>query len=248
MRATKPAEGRQNRVLQEWTSLPAGSNSFTPFCTFHYTIPGARAIHRYRARRFKRVWVWRYRLARGIIPGVDQDQTIYEPKDAAQWLGLSTAGLRRLAGIYERVYGDLPRDARRGRLWPQDALYRLERARMLVQEGSAPSVEAALRFEETGDDAGLYPLPRKAGDANLAALLEELRAINTRLAAIENENRQLREAIEHQNQPEIEAPTDPPEPQNEPESAEPRSSRGTPPQEPETGTQHPWWRRIFSNT
>ena len=92
-------------------------------------------------------------LARDIITAVDQDRTVYEPKDAAEQLGLSPAGLRRLAGIYERVYDDLPRDARRGRLWPQEAIYRLDRARTLVHEGRAPSVEAALRYEDTGDDA-----------------------------------------------------------------------------------------------
>jgi excisionase family DNA binding protein len=42
--------------------------------------------------------------------------------------------------------------------------------------------------------------------------------------------------------PELEAPK---EPQNQPESAENRSDRGTPPQEPERGTERPWWRRLW---
>lgn len=180
---------------------------------------------------------WRYALARGIILGVDQDQTIYEPKDAAQWLGLSGAGLRRLAPIYERVYGDLPRDARRGRLWPQHAIYRLDRARMLVQEGRSPSVEAALRYEETGDDADLYPAPRKPADANLAALLEELRGLRQ---AVERQNALLEE--QGQRLAALEAPNTSPEPRESPESAERSPDRGTYLEEPKAVSSRPWWK------
>ncbi len=41
---------------------------------------------------------------------------------------------------------------------------------------------------------------------------------------------------------ELEAP---PTPHNEPESAEPRSDRGTTPEEQEKPTSRPWWRRMF---
>ena len=38
---------------------------------------------------------------------------------------------------------------------------------------------------------------------------------------------------------------EPSAPQNEPESAAPRSDMGTPPEEPETATERPWWRRMW---
>lgn len=37
----------------------------------------------------------------------------------------------------------------------------------------------------------------------------------------------------------------PGEPRESSESDEPRSDRGIPPEEPEAGTQRPWWRRWF---
>lgn len=45
--------------------------------------------------------------------------------------------------------------------------------------------------------------------------------------------------------PELEAPTSPDRPPDVPESAEPRPDRVGTPQEPETATQRPWWRRMF---
>ncbi len=169
-----------------------------------------------------------------------QDQRVYEAGDVAERLGLSGAGLRRLAPIYERVMGNLPRDRRGGRLWTSEAMGRLERARDMVRGGRAPSVEAALRFEVTGDDVDLYPPPRRPVEANLVALLEELRGLR---AAVEHQNHLLEEqgrrldALEAPEQPSASSKSAP----DASEGSEPRSD----PEGPQTGLQRPWWRRIF---
>jgi hypothetical protein len=78
------------------------------------------------------------------------EQRVYAPGEVAAQLGISGPGLRRLALIYERVYGELPRDPKLGRVWPQEAAERLERARGDVQAGRAVSVEAALAAIRAG--------------------------------------------------------------------------------------------------
>ena len=68
--------------------------------------------------------------------------------------------LRRLAPIYEAVHGPLPwegDDAGDGRrLWPAEAVGRVQDARALVAQGRAKSLESALRALQ-----GV--LPRRAG-------------------------------------------------------------------------------------
>jgi hypothetical protein len=48
-----------------------------------------------------------------------QQKQVYSPHDVAVQLGISTAALRRLAQAYERTFGELARDSRFGRVWPQ---------------------------------------------------------------------------------------------------------------------------------
>lgn len=132
------------------------------------------------------------------------ERRIYHPGDVATRLGISGAGLRRLAAAYERAMGELPRDER-GRVWPEDAIERLERARAAVQEGQAVSVEGALRADDGEGGPDLPATPRRGfyGNAGPAeAILEELRGLrnaveenNRRLAAMEEENRRLRAAL-----------------------------------------------------
>jgi hypothetical protein len=110
----------------------------------------------------------------------------------------------------------------------------------MVRGGRAPSVEAALRFEVTGDDVDLYPPPRRPVEANLVALLEELRGLR---AAVEHQNHLLEEqgrrldALEAPEQPSASSKSAP----DASEGSEPRSD----PEGPQTGLQRPWWRRIF---
>lgn len=124
------------------------------------------------------------------------------PADVAGELGVSSSGLRRLALIYERVYGQLPRDPRLGRMWPAEAVERLALAREEVQAGRAVSIEATLSAAR----AGVEPRPpvQRPQDPPepVEALLRELRSLrgavegmSGRLEALERENRELREAV-----------------------------------------------------
>lgn len=148
-----------------------------------------------------------------MLAGVtgSEPRRVFEPRDVAARLGMSVAGLRRLAHAYERVHGELPRDER-GRLWPEEAVEELERARNVVRSGRSVSVEAALQgaILPEGSEGQATPTRPGAGDlVALAELLEELRGLREaveqqnellreqgeRLAAIERENRELRAAL-----------------------------------------------------
>ncbi len=115
------------------------------------------------------------------------------PAQVAERLGISAAQLRKYAPIYEELFGPLPRDARGRRVYPQEAVARLEAARARIQEGRAESIRAALaQLEEA-----LTP----AGTAD--SILEELRRIRAvleayreRLERLERESREVREALE----------------------------------------------------
>ena len=137
-------------------------------------------------------------------------QFVYGPGDVATRLGVSSAGLRRLAVLYERVYGQLGRDPRQGRVWPQEAVERLERARAKVRAGQAVSIEAALNSLTLGEPGAEVPEPPELAQASeeqdrdraLGAVVGELRALrlaveeqNHRLHALEEENRQLRASL-----------------------------------------------------
>jgi hypothetical protein len=153
--------------------------------------------------------------------GMAKEQRVFGAGEVAKQLGISGPGLRRLAVVYERVYGELPRDDR-GRLWPEEALARLQAARAAVGEGRAASTEAALRAGDDGEVVVVdldrrYPAPSKAADDRadaLEKLLEELRLLrgavegmSRRLATMEIENRKLREAVSVSR--ELEAPSEP---------------------------------------
>jgi hypothetical protein len=115
---------------------------------------------------------------------------------------VSASGLRRLAGIYERSVGSLPRDER-GRVWPEEAVEVLEEARAAVREQRAVSIEAALRGQGTAQggaeatDRGNVPDRPAEGpraDTDPAeAILEELRALR---ALVEEQNRRIGELEE----------------------------------------------------
>ncbi len=77
----------------------------------------------------------------------DDPQIVMPPKEAARRLGVASSTLRRLAPTYEAVHGLLPwegDEAGGGRLWPGEAVERVQAARALVAEGRAKSLESAL--------------------------------------------------------------------------------------------------------
>src|SRR5215216_4404861 len=133
-----------------------------------------------------------------------QDQTSYSPRDVAARMRVSGQRLRQLAAVYERVYGNLPRDER-GRVWPEEAVERLDVAHKAVVAGRARSVEQALRAPESAAaGAKVMDGPGAYGrlDTNILSLLEELRHLRAaiegmshRLASLERGNHELREAV-----------------------------------------------------
>lgn len=125
-----------------------------------------------------------------------EERRVYSPADVAGRLGVSSSGLRRLALIYERVYGDLGRDPKLGRVWSMEAIERLERARRDVQAARAVSVEQALADHRAGLEPERAPAPAgvptgtTGGTNPLEALVGELRALRE---AVEEQNRLLEE-------------------------------------------------------
>jgi hypothetical protein len=81
---------------------------------------------------------------------------VYDPAQAADLLGVSASGLRRLAPIYESVFGELKRvgkgdEDKRSREWPSEAIDRLLTARRLTGRGKPyRTIEAALEAIRDG--------------------------------------------------------------------------------------------------
>lgn len=114
------------------------------------------------------------------------DTTFYTPAQVAQVLGVSAPSVRRIALVYESVFGPLPRDERGHRHWPQQALHRTQAAHQALGAGSVASLEAALRLIDEGDD---LPVP-----VDLSAAAPEPDV----LAEVLLELRRLREVVEAQ--------------------------------------------------
>jgi hypothetical protein len=125
-------------------------------------------------------------------------EVVLSPGEAARVLGVSPSGLRRLAVVYGEVYGELQKDAGgTSRIWPREAVVRLQAARALMAAGQARSVRDALVAVE-GGAAPPVEMTAAGGDV-VAALgvvatrLEALQDANTRLEA---EVRALRSEVE----------------------------------------------------
>jgi hypothetical protein len=128
-------------------------------------------------------------------PEGQEQRRVYPPAEVQARLEVSASGLRRLAGIYERTVGPLPRDER-GRVWPEDAVHALEEARALVRDSRAVSIEAALRGQEVVHDAEPYPATQRPSRDDMdpgAAILEELRALRM---LVEEQTRRISELEE----------------------------------------------------
>ena len=133
-------------------------------------------------------------------------QLVYPPADVARRLGISGAGLRRLAQGYERVFHPLPRDPKHGRLSPEAAVRNMETARAMVGAGKAASVEAALdvlaRVDDTMNGPGMRNPHENSSEVfredSWEVLVEVLRALRLnledqqqRLASLETDVRAL---------------------------------------------------------
>ncbi|MDP9477613.1 MAG: hypothetical protein M3R38_18335 [Actinomycetota bacterium] len=185
---------------------------------------------------------------------------VYPPHEVRLRLEVSASGLRRLAGIYERSMGPLPRDER-GRVWPEEVVEVLEQARAAVREQRAVSIEAALRGQETpqgGVEATAGPPATSSQEAPTdvgAAILEELRGLRR---LVEEQNRRIgeleasvrgtsRELTWHPEDPQDPTPDAPGVATGGAEA----SGEGQGPPEPPTGSEgsqgrpRSWWRKLF---
>ena len=119
------------------------------------------------------------------------EQRLVKTAAAANVLGIATRTLYRLALIYEHVHGELPRDGSHGRLWPLEAIERIQSARLAVKDRRAKSIEAALRGFDTPEDVASFSgrtLETGASPRALEELVGELHALRE---AVEAQNRLL---------------------------------------------------------
>jgi hypothetical protein len=118
-------------------------------------------------------------------------EVVLSPGEAARVLGVSPSGLRRLAVVYGEVYGDLHKDAGgTSRVWPREAVVRLQRARALLAAGQARSVRDALVAVEGG---AAPPVEMAAAGGDVAAALG---MVATQLEAVLSSNRRLEAEVQ----------------------------------------------------
>ena len=122
------------------------------------------------------------------------EQQLVKSAAAANVLGISKTTLNRLAPIYEQVHGELPRGGRHARLWPLEAIERIQSARLAVKERRAESIEAALRGFYTPEALQSFRLPASISEGPL-----ETQASPRALEELAGELHALREAVEAQN-------------------------------------------------
>ncbi len=122
---------------------------------------------------------------------------------AADRLGVSPSGLRRLAIIYTSVHDELPREPKtNNRVWPVEAVARLEHARALVEAERYRSIKEALEAIEQGAPIDLdaenvkeLSLSEPSARELLGVLIQETRAMRAELEALRGENQQMRAEI-----------------------------------------------------
>ncbi len=118
-------------------------------------------------------------------------EVVLEAGAAAEHLGVSPSGMRRLATIYERVNGPLPRRGGGGRLFGGTVLGQLATARRLVDAGQVATIGEALAALNRGEwpDGALETLGEAPVNAQALseAVLRELRALRAEVEALRGE-------------------------------------------------------------
>jgi hypothetical protein len=129
------------------------------------------------------------------MEGEGPEQRLVKSSVAANKLGISKASLNRMAPIYEQVHGELPRGGRHVRLWSLEAIERIRRARLAVEESRAENIEAALRGFETPEDTQSSQMLARISEGTP----EVTRAPPRALEELAGELHALREVLEDQN-------------------------------------------------
>lgn len=122
---------------------------------------------------------------------------IMTPGEVADHLRVSAPTVRRMAKHYEEVFGVLPRDERDRRLWPLEAVRRVQAAHQALGSGRLASLERALELVRDGEELPqrvTLPVERDV----LVELLEEVRALRALTEAQGRELAHLREVVQGQ--------------------------------------------------
>lgn len=129
----------------------------------------------------------------------DKGGMVYPPAEAARLLEISVSGLRRYGLLYEEIFAPLPRDPQGRRLWTPEAVTRLRRAKALMGEGRAVSIQAALEADETPDhdvqEVVLHDPPTEAL-RRLSAALDTINRLEQTNQQLVKEVVALREKLE----------------------------------------------------
>lgn len=118
-------------------------------------------------------------------------EIILTPGDVAKKLGVSPSGLRRLAVIYGEVFNELPKDPQgTSRIWPGEAVARLEAARALLAAEQARTIKDALQVAESGAVPPVVVAPTDT------RMVEALEVVAARLNAVLASNERLEAKVE----------------------------------------------------
>ncbi len=129
-----------------------------------------------------------------------EPELLIPPKQAAERLGVSPSGLRRLALLWEEVYGPIHWEGEReggGRVYPERVVARLEAARALVREGQSKSIQNALQALDSGAILPTQALARPGvPDYDvLLALLNEIKAMRGELVQLHTDNAEMKNRL-----------------------------------------------------
>jgi hypothetical protein len=159
-------------------------------------------------------------MSAATVNAMNDADIVYDPAQAADLLGVSASGLRRLAPIYENVFGDLKRvgrgdESKRSREWTTEAIERLQAARGVTGRGKPyRTIEAALEAIREGaevegveiDFASRHAGAEGAIGETLQVLLAEVKALRTEVAELKQGRELSQPAAEIKNSAQVTNP------------------------------------------
>jgi DNA-binding transcriptional MerR regulator len=126
--------------------------------------------------------------------------TLLEAGTAAERLGVSASGLRRLAIIYETIFDELPRKPRsNNRLFPEEAVERLQAARALLQVEKYRTINEALEAIKYGlvaeDEIKASQAIKEPAPQALELLITEIQGLREDLKRTREDNAALQNQL-----------------------------------------------------